>query len=59
MQTAQLVLVEFGVRLGVVFDVLGKPFGEFVVAVEERGHDEVQERPQLLHVVLDRCAGKE
>ncbi|TFA99797.1 hypothetical protein CCMA1212_008205 [Trichoderma ghanense] len=49
----QLVLVQFRVALGVRLDVLGEPFTELVVGVKERRHDEVQQGPQLLHVVLD------
>jgi hypothetical protein len=38
---------------------LGKPFIEVVLAVKECGHDEVQQGPQLRHVVLYGGAGQE
>ncbi|KAH6603254.1 hypothetical protein Trco_008029 [Trichoderma cornu-damae] len=58
-EALQLVLVELGVALRVGLDVLGKPFAELVVRIEERRHDEVQQGPQLLHVVLDGGAGEQ
>lgn len=45
-------LIQRGLVLGVALDVLGEPFGELLVRVEERGHDEVQQRPQLRARVL-------
>lgn len=47
-ETAELVLVEFTpFVLRGVLDVLGEPFTEFIMRVEETRHDEVKERPQL------------
>jgi hypothetical protein len=39
-------------REGLAF---GEPVVEMGLRVEEGGHDEVQQRPQLRHVVLDGC----
>ena len=56
MEAAELVLVHRALVLGVALDVLGEPLAELVVRVEERRHDEVEQRPQLVHRVLDRRA---
>ena len=40
----------------IYLDVLGEPLVEPQVRVEQRRHDEVQQRPQLGHAVLN--AGK-
>mmetsp|Transcript_2519 Transcript_2519/g.4692 ORF Transcript_2519/g.4692 Transcript_2519/m.4692 type:complete len:324 (+) Transcript_2519:2313-3284(+) len=54
MQARQLVLTQrVLVAAGRAFDALGEPLVELRVRVEECGHDEVQERPQLRHRVLD------
>ena len=51
-QTLQLVLIELRVALSMAFDILGEPVAELVVGVEQGGHDEMKQSPQLLHVVL-------
>ena len=30
-----------------IFDVLGEPFVEFIMRIEQGGHDEMQQCPQL------------
>eukprot|EP00958_Prasinococcus_capsulatus_P003142 scaffold279_cov369-Prasinococcus_capsulatus_cf.AAC.7 len=52
-QSAQLVLVERVTTVSVTLDALAEPLVEMLVRVEERGHDEVQQRPQLGHRILD------
>ena len=45
-QTPQLMFVELAALvLGGVLDVLGEPFVELVMGIEETRHDEVQKRP--------------
>ena len=51
-----LVNVALDPVLGVVLDVPAEPVVELSVGVEQRGHDEVQQRPELGHRVLDRRA---
>ena len=52
-QALQLLLVQRALLLRVRLDVLGEPLLELLVRVEQLGHDEVQQRPQLGHRVLD------
>ena len=48
MQTAELVLVELATFvLRSILDVLGEPFIELVVGVEQTRHDEMKQCPQL------------
>ena len=42
-----------------VLDVSAEPVVELAVGVEQGRHDEVEQRPQLGHRVLDRCARQE
>ena len=46
-ESAELVGVDGGLALDVVLDVLGEPLAELLVGVEQRRHDEVQQRPEL------------
>lgn len=54
-----MLLVEGALGLGMRLDVLGEPFLELVVGVEEFGHDEVEEGPEFGHGVLDGGSGEE
>lgn len=45
--------------LHVALDVLAEPLIEPQVGVKQRGHDEVQQCPQLRHAVLDGRAGQQ
>lgn len=42
-----LTLIDGRLVLGVALDVLGEPLVELFVGIEQRGHDEVQQGPQL------------
>ena len=42
-----LTLVDGRLVLSVALDVFGEPLVEFFMGVKERGHNEVQQRPQL------------
>ena len=42
-----LTLVDGRLVFGVALDVLGEPLVKLVVGIEQRGHDEVQQGPQL------------
>lgn len=44
---------------GVTFDIFGEPFVEFVVRIEHRRHDEMQEGPQFSHAVLNWSSAEE
>lgn len=46
-QSSQLMRIHGTVLVGIAFDVLGKPFAEFVVRVEEGGHDKMQQGPKF------------
>lgn len=59
METLDLDLIEFTLILTVSLDVLGKPFVEEFVRIEEIGHNEVEESPQLSHIILDGGACQE
>ena len=58
MQSSQLSIVYRSILVGIPFDILGEPFGEFVVRVEEGRHDKVEQRPKLVHRVLDRSTSE-
>ena len=48
MKTTELVLVEpAALILRGIFNILGEPFIELVMRIEQAGHDEVQQGPQL------------
>lgn len=53
---ARLTFVDRALILGVALDVFGEPLVKLVMGVKERRHYEVEERPQLGHAVLYRCA---
>jgi len=44
---SRLTLVDGRLVLGVALDVPGEPLVELIVRVEQRGHDEVEQGPQL------------
>lgn len=52
-------LVHRAVLLGVPLDVPREPLAELVMRIEKRGHDEVEEGPELVHRVLDGRPGEE
>ena len=53
MQTLELVLVQLTLVHGVCFNVLRKPFLELFMRIKQFWHDEMQQRPELSHRVLD------
>lgn len=52
-EALDLVLVEGALVLAVGLDVFGEPLLELLVGVEELGHYEVEQGPELGHCVLD------
>lgn len=56
MQPRELVLIQLADPLCVPLDALAEPLVELLVAVKKSGHDEMEEGPQLCHVVLDGSA---
>ena len=52
-------LVQFSLIHGVLLNILGEPLLELLVVVEKLWHDEMKERPELSHGVLDWRTGKE
>lgn len=53
MKTLNFNLIQLLLVLTVSFNILGEPFVEQLVRIEQIGHDEVKQSPQLCHVVLD------
>ena len=45
MQAAELRFIELGVALRMALNVLREPFTEFIMGVEETGHNEMKKGP--------------
>lgn len=54
MKPVQLILFNISTLTGICLDVLGKPFLELFVIIEQLWHDEVEQGPELCHGILDR-----
>ena len=58
-QPRQLAFIKSRLLLGMALNVAREPLVELFMRVKHGGHDEVKQRPELLHCVLDRSTGQE
>ncbi len=59
MKTLYLDLIQLSLILTMGLDIFGEPFVEQLMGVEEVRHHEVEQSPQLSHVILDRSTSQQ